>query len=199
MEEQLKDSFPMYETPTGKIVGGPYLGKSYICEGWFPEGAPNVNNKVASLYYAADRLYNIDIINNDLENGIDVILDRYVYSNMAHQGAKLDIKRNRIELYKWLEELEFNLLGLPVPDIRIFLHMPTEYSKILKQGRAEAPDQHEQDENHLKCAEVAYKEIAELYDFNTIECVNNNEIRTIDNINDELYQVVNKNISSKTK
>lgn len=192
-------SFPMYETPTGKIVGGPYLGKSYICDGWFPEGAPNVNNKVASLYYAADRLYNIDIINKDLENGIDVILDRYIYSNMAHQGAKLGIKRNRIELYKWLEELEFNLLGLPVPDIRIFLHMPTEYSKILKQGRAEAPDQHEQDENHLKCAEVAYQEIAEYYDFNTIECVNNNEIRTIDNINDELYQVVNKNISSKTK
>lgn len=192
-------SFPMYETPTGKIVGGPYLGKSYICDGWFPEGAPNVNNKVASLYYAADRLYNIDIINNDLENGIDVILDRYIYSNMAHQGAKLGIKRNRLELYKWLEELEFNLLGLPVPDIRIFLHMPTEYSKILKQGREEAPDQHEQDENHLKCAEVAYQEIAEYYDFNTIECVNNNEIRTIDNINDELYQVVNKNISSKTK
>jgi len=192
-------SFPMYETPTGKIVGGPYLGKSYICEGWFPEGAPNVNNKVASLYYAADRLYNIDIINNDLENGIDVILDRYVYSNMAHQGAKLDIKRNRIELYKWLEELEFNLLGLPVPDIRIFLHMPTEYSKILKQGREEAPDQHEQDENHLMCAERAYLEIAEYYDFTTIECVNNNEIRTIDNINDELYQVVNKNISSKIK
>ncbi|MBE6160097.1 MAG: thymidylate kinase [Lactobacillales bacterium] len=192
-------SFPMYETPTGKIVGGPYLGKSYICEGWFPEGAPNVNNKVASLYYAADRLYNIDIINNDLENGIDVILDRYVYSNMAHQGAKLDIKRNRIELYKWLEELEFNLLGLPVPDIRIFLHMPTEYSKILKQGREEAPDQHEQDENHLMCAERAYLEIAEYYDFTTIECVNNNEIRTIDNINNELYQVVNKNISSKTK
>ena len=176
-----------------------YLGKSYISEGWFPEGAPDVDYRVASLYYAADRLYNIDTINKDLENGIDVILDRYIYSNMAHQGAKLGIKRNRWELYKWLEELEFNLLGLPVPDIRIFLHMPTEYSKILKQGREEAPDQHEQDENHLKCAEVAYQEIAEYYDFNTIECVNNNEIRTIDNINDELYQVVNKNISSKTK
>lgn len=192
-------SFPMYETPTGKIVGGPCLGKEYICEGWFPEGAPNVNNKVASLYYAADRLYNIDKINNNLENGIDVILDRYVYSNMAHQGAKLDIKRNRLELYKWLEELEFNFLRLPVPDIRIFLHMPTEYSKILKQGREEAPDQHEQDENHLMCAERAYLEIAEYYDFTTIECVNNNEIRTIDNINDELYEFVNKNISYKTK
>ena len=36
-------SFPMYDTPTGRIVGGPYLGKSYICEGWFPEGATNVD------------------------------------------------------------------------------------------------------------------------------------------------------------
>ena len=51
-------SFPMYDTPTGKIVGGPYLGKSYICDGWFSEGATNVDYKVASLYYAADRLKN---------------------------------------------------------------------------------------------------------------------------------------------
>lgn len=47
-------SFPQYNTPTGRIVGGPYLGKSYICECWFPEGAINVDPKVASLYYAAD-------------------------------------------------------------------------------------------------------------------------------------------------
>lgn len=192
-------SFPLYDSPTGKIVGGPYLGKKYICEGWFPEGATNVDYKVASLYYAADRLYNIDTINQELENGVDVILDRYIYSNMAHQGAKIGQKTKRIELYKWLEELEFNLLGLPEPDIRIFLHMPTEYSKILKQNRAEAPDQHEQDENHLMCAERAYKEVAEYYKFDTIECVNNNEIRTIDNINDELYEVVNYHISYKRK
>ena len=53
-------SFPMYDTPTGMIVGGPYLGKKHISDGWFPEGASNVNPKVASLYYAADRLYNIE-------------------------------------------------------------------------------------------------------------------------------------------
>ena len=57
-----KFSFPNYNSPTGKIVGGPYLGKSYICEGWFEEGAPNVDPKVSALYYAADRLYNIDKI-----------------------------------------------------------------------------------------------------------------------------------------
>ena len=59
-------SFPMYDTPTGKIVGGPYLGKSYICNGWFSEGAALVDGKVASLYYAADRLYNIKSITNTL-------------------------------------------------------------------------------------------------------------------------------------
>ena len=59
-------SFPFYESPTGKIIGGPYLGKSYISDGWFPEGATNVDYKVASLYYAADRLYNINTINVNL-------------------------------------------------------------------------------------------------------------------------------------
>ena len=191
-------SFPMYDTPTGKIVGGPYLGKKYISDGWFSEGAPNVPYKVASLLYAADRLYNIDKINNDLENGIDVILDRYVYSNMAHQGGKIIDKKERINLYKWLEELEFNLLNLPIPDIKIFLHMPVEYTKILKQNRLEEADQHEKDKNHLINAEKAYLEIAKMYDFNPIECIKDNNIKSIDDINKELYDIVEKLINKKS-
>lgn len=191
-------SFPMYDTPTGKIVGGPYLGKKYISDGWFSEGAPNVPYKVASLLYAADRLYNIDKINNDLENGIDVILDRYVYSNMAHQGGKIIDKKERIDLYKWLEELEFNLLNLPIPDIKIFLHMPVEYTKILKQNRLEEADQHEKDKNHLINAEKAYLEIAKMYDFNSIECIKDNNIKSIDDINKELYDIVEKLINKKS-
>ena len=191
-------SFPMYDTPTGKIVGGPYLGKKYISDGWFSEGAPNVPYKVASLLYAADRLYNIDKINNDLENGIDVILDRYVYSNMAHQGGKIIDKKERMDLYKWLEELEFNLLNLPIPDIKIFLHMPVKYTKILKQNRLEEADQHEKDKNHLINAEKAYLEIAKMYDFNLIECIKDNNIKSIDDINKELYDIVEKLINKKS-
>lgn len=192
-------SFPMYDTPTGKIVGGPYLGKKHISDGWFNEGATNVDYRVASLYYAADRLYNIDKIINDLDNGIDVILDRYIFSNMAHQGAKIENKIERFNLYKWLEKLEIDLLNLPIPDMRIFLHMPTDYSVLLKQGREEAPDQHESDINHLRNAETAYIEIAEYYNFTTIECVNGNnnsmkDIRTIEDINEELYEYVKKSI-----
>ena len=199
MEEMKKEgqkvekfSFPMYDTPTGKIIGGPYLGKSYICDGWFSEGATNVDPKVASLYYAADRVYNIKKITDLLDNGVNVILDRYVYSNMAHQGGKLSKKESREEMYNLLSTLEFGLLNLPVPDIRIFLHLPYEGSCILRQSRSktEALDQHEMSEEHLKLAETAYVEIAEKFDFKTIECMEKDRIKAIYEISIEMIDFV---------
>jgi len=187
-------SFPNYNSPTGKIIGGPYLGKSYICDGWFPEGAPNVDPKVSALYYAADRLYNIDKIKFLLDNGVNVILDRYVYSNMAHQGGKLSDKNERLSMYEWLDNLEFNLLELPRPDIGVFLHMPYELSLSLKKGRAEDLDQNEKDKNHLINAEMAYIELANKYDFYTIECNDNDRIRTIEEINSDLYDYISTKI-----
>ena len=106
-------SFPNYDSPTGKIIGGPFLGKSYISNGYFPEGAPNVDPKVSSLYYAADRLYNLPIIQKKLNEGYTVILDRYVYSNMAHQAGKEDDKEKRLALYNFNATFEFVLLGFP--------------------------------------------------------------------------------------
>ena len=79
-------AFPDYESPTGKILGGPYLGKQYICDGYFPEGAANVDPKVASLYYAADRRYHREHILELLDQGIDLVLDRYVESNSSPRG-----------------------------------------------------------------------------------------------------------------
>ena len=160
-------SFPMYDTPTGRIVGGPYLGKSYICEGWFPEGATNVDALAASAYYAADRRYNIGIINKHLENGDIVILDRYVESNMAHQGGKLKTPEERTKMYQKLDTLEFEIMELPRPDAVIFLYMPFEYAAVLKKNREETPDQHESNKAHLKQAETAYLELTEKYGYTT--------------------------------
>ena len=185
-----KYSFPNYDAPTGRIIGGPYLGKSYICEGWFKEGASNVDPKVASLYYAADRKYNISEIMEKLDAGINVVLDRYIYSNMAHQAGKISNKTERNRMYKWLEKLEFNLLELPHADIRIFLHMPFETSLELKKNRSESLDQHESDKEYLIKAETAYLELAEKYAFYTIECNNGLEARTIARINNDLYDYV---------
>ncbi len=187
-------SFPMYDTPTGKIVGGPYLGKDYICDGWFEEGAVNVNPKVSSLYYAADRKYNVCKIEELLNKGINVILDRYTYSNLAHQGGKLEDKEERLEMYNWLDKLEFELLELPKADIKVFLHMPYVVSCILKKDRAEKADQHEASKEHLLLAESAYIEIAEIYNFKTIECNIGDSPKKIEDINNELYDYVYNNL-----
>lgn len=183
-------SFPMYDTPTGKIVGGPYLGKSYICEGWFPEGATNVDALTASAYYAADRRYNIGIINEHLEKGDIVILDRYVESNMAHQGGKLKTPEERTKMYQKLDTLEFEIMELPRPDAVIFLYMPFEYAAVLKKNREETPDQHESNKAHLKQAETAYLELTEKYGYKKITCVKDDIIRTIDDINDEVVKTI---------
>lgn len=185
----IKLSFPMYETPTGKIVGGPYLGKKSISNGWFKEGANNVPAKVASLYYAADRLYNVDKINEYLKKDYIVVLDRYVTSNMGHQAGKIKNKTERLKMFKWLEKLEYELLELPKPDIKIFLHMPYKYSKMLQNNREEL-DEHELSEDNLINAENAYIEMAYMYNFITIECVNNETIKPIDEISEEIYNSI---------
>ncbi len=186
----VKMQFPMYDTPTGKIVGGPYLGKSYICEGYFPEGAANVDPKVAALYYTADRKYNIGKIEEQLNKGVNVILDRYVESNMAHQAGKIKDEIEQNEMFNWLDRLEYDFLELPRPDMRIFLYMPYEFAKILREGRDEKPDQQESSEEHLRCAEKAFLKLAKKYYYDTIECVENNQIKSIDRISDEILKLV---------
>lgn len=183
-------SFPMYDTPTGKIIGGPYLGKDAICESWFMEGAANVDAKVASLYFAADRLYNINKINDALASGIDVILDRYTMSNMAHQAGKITSQEERQTIYKWIHELEFDLLKLPKPDLGILLYMPYDFVDELKKNRKESLDGHESSKQHLINAENAYLEIVKIYDFKVINCISNEHIRKIEDINNELYDLV---------
>jgi dTMP kinase len=189
-------SFPAYDTPTGKIVGGPYLGKQYICEGYFPEGAANVDPKVAALYYAADRKYNIPKILELLDNGYDVILDRYVESNMGHQGGKIFDKEERLKLYKDLEALEYGFLELPRPDLIIFLYVPYKKVAELRAGRDEPADQHEASPLHIRNAEHAYLELAEIHDYKKIECVDKKgKMRDIEDIHEDVYKIVSKELN----
>ena len=184
-------SFPMYETPTGKIVGGSYLGKPEIFESFFEEGATNVDSHVACLYYAADRKYNMKNIEKYLDEGYYVILDRYTTSNLAHQGSKIHDKDERFNMYQWIDKLEYWLLKLPKPDITIFLHVPLENSLELRKNRNNL-DEHEKSSDHLKNAEEAYIELSELYNWKRIECVKNNKLRTINDISEEIYEIIKK-------
>ncbi len=182
-------SFPNYDSPTGKIVGGPFLGKEEICNGYFSEGAPKVDPKVSSLYYSADFKYNIKEVNSYLEQGYYVILDRYVTSSLAFQGSKIDNKDDRFEMYQWIDKLNYWLLALPKPDITIFLHVPFAYAKELKKNRASL-DENEKDDEYLKTTEKAYLELTELYNWKYVNCIKNDTLRSIPDINQEIMNII---------
>jgi dTMP kinase len=199
-------SFPIYNTPTGKIVGGPYLGKSEISESFFPESSANVDPLVSSLYYAADRRYNfLSEIESEIYKNDIIILDRYVTSNMGHQACKAKTKKDRDKILKFIEELEFNLCELPRPDKVIFLHMPFEAAKELRKSRT-STDGNENNEEYLKHAEKNYVEIAKLYNWHYINCIKSKkytkieDIKSIDEIGKEVSTIVDellKETSSK--
>ena len=188
-----KFSFPNYDSPTGKIIAGPYLGKEGFYKPLFPEGASNVNPYCASLLYAMDRKYNINLIINELNNGYNVVLDRYIDSNTAHQGAKLN-GEEREHMFTFIERLEYELLELPKADLQILLHMPTWAAAVLKADRFEKADQHESDTNHLRRAEECYLELAKRRKSKVIECTQNGKILKIEEISEKLCNFVEKNV-----
>ena len=110
---------------------------------------------------------------------------------LLNEGYDVTIleKEDRFNMFQWIDKLEYWLLGLPKPDMTIFLHMPYEYSLKLKSNR-EFLDEHEKSEEHLKHAESCYKELQELYNWEYINCIKNNEIRTIEDISEEVLEKV---------
>lgn len=186
-KKAIRVTFPNYDSPTGRIIGGPYLGKEEISKCWFPEGAIHVDPKVACLYYAADRKYNEKEIKEYLDNDYFVICDRYISSNMAHQGSKILDDNERFNMYQWIDKLEYWLLGLPKPDKTIFLHVPYSYAFELKKNRISL-DEHEKSEEHLKNSEIAYLELSSYYNWININCIKDNSIRTIEDINNEIME-----------
>ena len=194
-------SFPMYDTPTGKIIGACLLGKPDMCKellktnhSFFPEGGGNVDPLTALALYAADRRYNLPLINDLLNQGYIVILDRYVASNMAHRGGQIATKKERLKMYKKIETLEYVINELPKPDKTVLLYLPYEYACILKKGREEAADEAESNVEYLKRGEKAYLELANLYNYDIINCVKDKKIRTIEDINEELYKIITKDM-----
>ena len=183
-------SFPQYDTPTGRIVGGPVLGKPAICDSYWGEKASLIPPRVISLYYAADRLYNLKPIIDALNAGKVVLLDRYSTSSMAFQGSKFDTPEERQQMFAFIDELEYDLLGLPRPDNVIFLHMPYDAAAAIRAGRAEKLDRVESDEEYMRRGEQAYIELANLYGYRVIECAKDGKPRSIEDINDEVYAIV---------
>jgi len=189
-----RSDFPRYDTPSGRIIGQCYLGKDRWGEdkNWFGN-ADGVDPKVASLYYTADRRFNLPQLQKFLEENDFVLLDRYGSSNMGHQGGKIRDPTKRAEFYRWLENLEYGMAELPKADLTLLLYMPWQVGRELAKGMSEKVDEHEKNEDHLRNAEEAYLQLAQMYNWPKIDCTKEKtfeSIKTRDEISEEVWQAV---------
>ena len=187
-------SFPNYDSPSSALV------QMYL-SGEFGENAKEISPYIASTFYAADRYATFQTgYKKYYEDGGIILADRYTTANMVHQAGKIKDEKEREKFLNWLWDFEFNLYGLPVPNEVFFLNMPVEKSIELMKDREnkfthqEKKDIHERDVNHLKDAYEAACDVSKKYNWYEIKCVKNNEIRTIEDIHQEIYNELKKHI-----
>ena len=196
-------SFPVYESATGKIVGGPFLGKPEIMNTFFEETSSKVDPLVSSLYYAADRRYNfLKEIEADLEVQDIVILDRYTTSNMGFQVAKAKTDEHREKILRFLDILEYDLCELPRPDLVLFLHMPLEAAAELRKGR-EFSDGNEADLEYQRHSENTYLYLCDKCGWKYVNCINGEyhsieDIKPIETISQEIISIVDEELKRDT-
>ncbi|TAL64258.1 MAG: dTMP kinase [Bacteroidetes bacterium] len=89
----------------------------------------NVDPYLVAMLYAGDRKDASEIIDRWLREGKIVLLDRYTYSNIAYQCAKLNEPHAQDELMKWILSLEFEHFAIPKPDLNIFLDVPFSFTE----------------------------------------------------------------------
>lgn len=187
-------SFPNYKSPSSS------LAKMYL-SGEFGKEAKKVSPYIASTFFASDRYATFQLEYKEYyEKGGIILADRYTTANMVHQAGKIEEKEERDKFLDWLWDFEFNLYGLPVPTEVFFLNMPVEKSLELIKNRENKftgnmkKDIHESDKSHLIDSYHSAIEVAKKYKWYEIKCVENNELRSIQDIHEEIYKEVKKHI-----
>ncbi len=179
--------FPRYDQPSSALIRM-YLG------GEFGTRPTDVNAYAASAFYAVDRYasYKQDW-GTWYENGGLILSDRYTTSNAVHQTSK-EAPENRADYLKWLYEFEYGKLGLPRPDLTIYLDVPTDFTeKLLRHREADTNTQadiHEKDMAYLATCREAGRAAAKFYGWTVIECVRDGAMRSIEDIHEEIYSHV---------
>ena len=156
----------------------------------------DVNAYASSVLFAVDRFasYKEDW-GTFYEQGGVVIANRYTTSNAVHQASKLPVGERRAYL-DWLFDLEYRRLGLPAPDLVLYLDLPTELSEQMLRRREAATgtqaDIHEQDEEYLRSCRMNARDIARDLGWTVIHCDREGAVRTVEDIHEEIWQQVRR-------
>lgn len=189
----LKQSFPRYGEDSA------YYVEKYL-NGAYGDNPNDVPADLASLPYAIDRYAASSDIRNHLAKPNSIVIsDRYVASNLAHQGSKIHDESSRHEFYESMMKTEYEVLGIPKPSVNIVLLMPSDLAqKNVDQKEAriytdKKRDIHENDSDHLDRAKFGYEELCRLYpeDFVSIQCVDEHGVmRSIEDIQQEIRDLI---------
>jgi dTMP kinase len=187
-------SFPRYGQPSCALV-------EYYLNGKLG-GLQDISPYKGSIFYAIDRyVASFKIRSWILENKI-VICNRYVGSNMGHQGGKIKDMEERQKYFDWNYDLEYNIFGIPKPDINIVLHVTPEISQHLVDKKASREylngkkrDIHEDNLNHLRDAEASYIQMTKSFsEFRLIECVENDQLLSVEVIQSKIYTLLKEEL-----
>ncbi len=169
--------FPQYDQSSSFFVKE-YLNGNYGT-------ADELGAYTPSLFYALDRFHAAKDIRKHLNNGKIVLCDRYIGSNMAHQGQKIHNIKEQTKYLEWLHNLEYKMLGIPKPDLNVVLLVPAETAYALMNQREDVRiyttkrrDIHEADIDHLSRAVAMYERLCMLFpkEFTAIQCVENGKL-----------------------
>ena len=179
--------FPRYGNPFAEPA------KRYL-EGDLGKTAGEVNAYAASMLFAVDRYasYRQDWGPFYQEGGL-IVANRYTTSNAVHQASKLP-PQERSAFLAWLFDLEYTRLGLPRPDLVVYLDMPTEITERMMRSREAQTgthaDIHERDEAYLRRCRANAAEVVQECGWRVINCAAGGEPRTPQEIHEEVYGIV---------
>ena len=182
-------SFPDYDSPSSTLVKM-YLG------GEFGKKPEDTNAYAASMFFAADRYAsfkkNWQKAYNDEKRVI--ILNRYTTSNAIHQLAKIDDDGEKDKFLEWLCDFEFVKLGIPKPDMVIYLDMPEDSARKLLEARSTetgvSKDIHEASGDHLHKAKAAAEYVIGKWGWTRIKCGEGSIPYPIEKIQSEVEKAV---------
>ena len=201
LEEYLKaEGRPVFRISFPRYGEDSALYATRYLNGAYGEDPNAIHPDLASLPYAIDRFAAKGDIEKALAepNGV-VIADRYVASNLAHQGTKFDSDEARHAYYAEMKHLEFDILGIPRPTKSIVLIVPTALAqenvdkKATRSYTDRKRDIHEGNSDHLEKAKANYEELCQLYpeDFVAIQCTDESgAMRPIEDIQQSIRQLI---------
>jgi len=198
----VKIDFPQHGERSSTLVDD-YLNGKY-------GSAKEVGPYRASVFYACDRYDASFKIREWLKKRKIVIADRYMVSNMGHQGGKIKNKKERKKYFDWLHNLEYNIFKIPKPDYTFILKTSSEFSlklahritdkEKIKRRRSylgsKKRDIHEKDKKHQSETLESFLHVAKEYpkEFKVIECIKNGELLSPEVIHQKIWKIIKKKL-----